>query len=318
MQTEEKNLTSIERPAEEPVQEAPVAGQAAESAAKAAKPVRVKDPASTVALRWVARVLMIVWSVLIIYPLFWTLITSFKNSYQFMSDPWALPSRWMYSNYVDAWIDASFADYFMNSVYVTLGALVLTVIMVSTSSYVIAKYRHPVIRFLERFYALFMMAPQVLLLIPLMYLCLKFNLTNLVTLMVLYAIQSVPFYCFMMVPFVRGIDDAFLEAAQIDGANEFYVFVKIILPMAVPAVAMVALLSVVGSWNEYMVAITLIKDPKYYTLPAGINNITSSAVYSYGVKFAALIISMIPVLIIYAIFQKPLQNGLSAGDGVKG
>ena len=163
-----------------------------------------------------------------------------------------------------------------------------------------------------------MMAPQVLLLIPLMYLCLKFNLTNLVTLMVLYAIQSVPFYCFMMVPFVRGIDDAFLEAAQIDGANEFYVFVKIILPMAVPAVAMVALLNVVGSWNEYMMAITLIKDPKYYTLPAGINNITSSAVYSYGVKFAALIISMIPVLIIYAIFQKPLQNGLSAGDGVKG
>lgn len=163
-----------------------------------------------------------------------------------------------------------------------------------------------------------MMAPQVLLLIPLMYLCLKFNLTNLVTLMILYAIQSVPYYCFMMVPFIRGIDDSFLEAAQIDGANEFYVFLKIILPMAVPAVAMVALLSVVGSWNEYMVAITLIKDPKYYTLPAGINNITSSAVYSYGVKFAALIISMIPVLIIYAIFQKPLQNGLSAGDGVKG
>lgn len=291
---------------------------AEEKSARGAKAKKIREAPSTIVLKWIARVLMILWSVLVVYPLLWALFTSFKNTYQFMSDPWALPSRWMYSNYADAWIDASFADYFMNSVYVTLGALVLTVIMVSTSSYVIAKYRHPVIRFLERFYALFMMAPQVLLLIPLMYLCLKFNLTNLVTLMILYAIQSVPYYCFMMVPFIRGIDDSFLEAAQIDGANEFYVFLKIILPMAVPAVAMVALLSVVGSWNEYMVAITLIKDPKYYTLPAGINNITSSAVYSYGVKFAALIISMIPVLIIYAIFQKPLQNGLSAGDGVKG
>lgn len=291
---------------------------AEEKSARGAKAKKIREAPSTIVLKWIARVLMILWSVLVVYPLLWALFTSFKNAYQFMSDPWALPSRWMYSNYADAWIDANFADYFMNSVVVTLGALVLTLIMVSTSSYIIAKYRHPVIRFLERFYALFMMAPQVLLLIPLMYLCLKFNLTNLVTLMILYAIQSVPYYCFMMVPFVRGIDDAFLEAAQIDGANEFYVFVKIILPMAVPAVAMVALLSVVGSWNEYMVAITLIKDPKYYTLPAGINNITSSAVYSYGVKFAALIISMIPVLIIYAIFQKPLQNGLSAGDGVKG
>ncbi len=291
---------------------------AEEKSARGAKAKKIREAPSTIVLKWIARVLMILWSVLVVYPLLWALFTSFKNAYQFMSDPWALPSRWMYSNYADAWIDANFADYFMNSVVVTLGALVLTLIMVSTSSYIIAKYRHPVIRFLERFYALFMMAPQVLLLIPLMYLCLKFNLTNLVTLMILYAIQSVPYYCFMMVPFIRGIDDSFLEAAQIDGANEFYVFLKIILPMAVPAVAMVALLSVVGSWNEYMVAITLIKDPKYYTLPAGINNITSSAVYSYGVKFAALIISMIPVLIIYAIFQKPLQNGLSAGDGVKG
>lgn len=291
---------------------------AEEKSARGAKAKKIREAPSTIVLKWIARVLMILWSVLVVYPLLWALFTSFKNTYQFMSDPWALPSRWMYSNYADAWIDANFADYFMNSVVVTLGALVLTLIMVSTSSYIIAKYRHPVIRFLERFYALFMMAPQVLLLIPLMYLCLKFNLTNLVTLMILYAIQSVPYYCFMMVPFIRGIDDSFLEAAQIDGANEFYVFLKIILPMAVPAVAMVALLSVVGSWNEYMVAITLIKDPKYYTLPAGINNITSSAVYSYGVKFAALIISMIPVLIIYAIFQKPLQNGLSAGDGVKG
>ena len=291
---------------------------AEEKSARGAKAKKIREAPSTIVLKWIARVLMILWSVLVVYPLLWALFTSFKNAYQFMSDPWALPSRWMYSNYADAWIDANFADYFMNSVVVTLGALVLTLIMVSTSSYIIAKYRHPVIRFLERFYALFMMAPQVLLLIPLMYLCLKFNLTNLVTLIILYAIQSVPYYCFMMVPFIRGIDDSFLEAAQIDGANEFYVFLKIILPMAVPAVAMVALLSVVGSWNEYMVAITLIKDPKYYTLPAGINNITSSAVYSYGVKFAALIISMIPVLIIYAIFQKPLQNGLSAGDGVKG
>lgn len=88
--------------------------------------------------------------------------------------------------------------------------------------------------------------------------------------------------------------------------------------MSLPAIFMVALLSIVGSWNEYVMAITLIKESSSYTLPAGINDITTSSNYSYGVKFAALIIAMIPVLIIYAVFQKPLQNGLSSADGVKG
>lgn len=282
------------------------------------RPMRVKEQTSTVVLKWIARVLMIIWTVLVLYPLIWAFFTSFKSTYQFMSDPWALPSKWIYRNYADAWIGAKFADYFLNSVYVTLGALVLTLIMVSTTSYIIAKYRHPLIRFLEGFYSLFMMVPQVLLLIPLMYMCMRYNMTNLFTLMLLYAIQGVPFNVFLVVPFIKGIDNSFLEAAQIDGASEFFIFLKIIMPMAVPAVAMVALLSVVGSWNEYMMAITLLKDSAMFTLPAGINNITSDSTVSNGVKFAALIISMIPVLILYGIFQKPLQNGLSAGDGVKG
>lgn len=285
---------------------------------KSVRHVKIKDGVGLAISKWVIRIIMVIWSLLILYPLFWSLITSFKDTAQFMSDPWAFPKRWLYTNYETAWIKADFSSYFMNSVLVTLGALVLTLIMVSTSSYIIAKYKHPVIRFVERFYALFMMVPQVLLLIPLMYMCMKYDMTNLFTLMILYAIQGVPFYCFLMVPFVKGINDSLLEAAQMDGANEFYIFARLILPMSLPAVFMVALLNVIGSWNEYVMAITLIKNNADFTLSVGINNITSSATYSYGVKFATLIISMIPILIIYAIFQKPLQNGLSSSDGVKG
>ena len=279
---------------------------------------RVKESRGTTVAKWAIRVVMVLWAILVLYPLFWAVITSFKNTEQFMTDPWKFPSKWMFSNYATAWVNASFAKYFFNSVYVTLGALALCLAMVSTTSYIVAKYRHPVIRFAERFYALFMMAPQVLLLIPLMYMQLKHDLTNLFMLMLLYAIQGVPFYVFLMTPFVRGISDSLLEAAQMDGANEFFVFLRIIVPMSLPAIFMVALLSIVGSWNEYVMAITLIKESSSYTLPAGINDITTSSNYSYGVKFAALIIAMIPVLIIYAVFQKPLQNGLSSADGVKG
>lgn len=279
---------------------------------------KVREDRVTVAFKWVCRVIMILWAVIVIYPLLWALFTSFKNTYQFMTDPWGLPDPWLASNYTTAWVNANFAGYFLNTVLVTVGSLVLTLIMTCTCSYIIAKYRHPVIRFLERFFALFMMVPQALLLIPLMYMCLQWNLTNLFMLTLLYAVLGVPFNIFMMVPFLRGINDAFLEAAQIDGANEFYIFMRIIVPMSIPAIFMVALLTIVNAWNEYMLAITLLQDEASFTLAVGLNNITNSSTYSYGVKFAALLIAMIPTLIIYAIFQKPLQNGLSAGDGVKG
>ena len=88
--------------------------------------------------------------------------------------------------------------------------------------------------------------------------------------------------------------------------------------MIVPAIFMVGLLSFVGIWNEYVMSITYIKNADYYTLSACINNLMSNNQYGYDVKFAALIIAMVPILIVYAIFQKPLQNGLSSSDGVKG
>ena len=117
---------------------------------------------------------------------------------------------------------------------------------------------------------------------------------------------------------MRGINNSILEAAEIDGANQFQSFITLVLPMIVPAIFMVGLLSFVGIWNEYIMSITFIKDPAKYTLSAGINGLMNDSRAGYTLKFAALIIAMLPILIIYAIFQKPLQNGLSSSDGVKG
>ena len=118
--------------------------------------------------------------------------------------------------------------------------------------------------------------------------------------------------------FQSSIPDSLLEAAEIDGANQFQSFITLVLPMIVPAIFMVGLLSFVGIWNEYVMSITFIKDPTKYTLSAGINELMNDAKAGQTLKFAALIIAMLPILIIYAIFQKPLQNGLSSSDGVKG
>lgn len=277
---------------------------------------------SEIAARWVIRVLLVIWSVLIVFPLLWAVMTSFKSQKDFMAGAFTWPTEFLITNYTTAWKEAEFSRYFLNSIVLSIGTVVLTVLMTLGSSYVIAKYKGKLFRFLDHFYSIFMMVPQLLLLIPLLKFCQELHLTDgamvIPTLMVLNAIQGVPFYVFLTLPFMRGLNNDILEAAEIDGANEFQRFFQIVIPMVKPPLFVVSLLSFAGVWNEYAMSITFIKDPTYYTLSAGLNNLMTNSTYGTGIKFAALIISMIPILIVYAIFQKPLQNGLSASDGVKG
>ena len=272
--------------------------------------------------RNVVRIFLIIWSLLIIFPILWAVLSSLKTNLEFGTNAWKLPEKLQWVNYKEAWEGANFSKYFLNSLILSVGTVALSIIMTATSAYVVGKFVHPVVKSIEIFYSIFMMVPQMLLLIPLLQMCKKMNMTKsnvvLFTLMITNALQGVPFYIFLLTPFMRGINNSILEAAEIDGANQFQSFITLVLPMIVPAIFMVGLLSFVGIWNEYIMSITFIKDPTKYTLSAGINELMNDAKAGQTLKFAALIIAMLPILIIYAIFQKPLQNGLSSSDGVKG
>lgn len=282
---------------------------------------RVEEKSLTIT-RNVVRIFLIIWSILIIFPILWAILSSLKTNLEFGTNAWKLPEKLQWVNYKEAWEGANFSKYFLNSLILSAGTVALSIIMTATSAYVIGKFVHPVVKSIEVFYSIFMMVPQMLLLIPLLQMCKKMNMTKsnvvLFTLMITNALQGVPFYIFLLTPFMRSINNSILEAAEIDGANQFQSFITLVLPMIVPAIFMVGLLSFVGIWNEYVMSITFIKDPTKYTLSAGINELMNDAKAGQTLKFAALIIAMLPILIVYAIFQKPLQNGLSSSDGVKG
>lgn len=282
---------------------------------------RVEEKSLTIT-RNVVRIFLIIWSILIIFPILWAVVSSLKTNLEFGTNAWRLPEKLQWVNYKNAWEGANFSKYFLNSLILSAGTVVLSILMTTTSAYVVGKFIHPVVKSIEIFYSIFMMVPQMLLLIPLLQMCKKLNMTDgnivLFTLMITNALQGVPFYVFLLTPFMRSINNSILEAAEIDGANQFQAFANLILPMVVPAIFMVGLLSFVGIWNEYVMSITFIKDPSKYTLSAGINELMNDATTGETLKFAALIIAMLPILIVYAIFQKPLQNGLSSSDGVKG
>lgn len=288
---------------------------------------RIKDTKGMIIGRWFIRLFFFLWAVIVAFPVVWTLYTSLKTDQEFFTQPFALPKVPQWQNFVNAWNEGNFGAYFSNSIVTVLVTLAICLIVVSTTAYALAKFKGRGIRTLEKFYMVAMMIPSVLTLVPLYYMSEEITMNlgipltdNLISLSLMYAITGMPFYVFMLVGFMRSINNSLLEAAELDGASQFAIFFQIILPLVKPSLFVVGLLNVMGTWNEYMTALTFLHDESNYTIAIGLNYLTNAGTYDvdYGRLFAGLAIALVPILIMYAVFQKQLQNGIASNEGVKG
>ncbi|MBQ3134069.1 MAG: carbohydrate ABC transporter permease [Clostridia bacterium] len=309
-------------------------------AASSIKKAAIRRSGTQMALRWLLRIFLYAWTITILFPMFWMIVTSLKTSFEFMNgNVWGWPQDLTFENFKTAWLDADMAKYTANTLFVVVLTLVLDFFIVTITSYVIGRYPYKWARFLEMFYFLCMMVPGALLLVPQYFQIYNLgevldniirNITgnpdftlhltdNLVTLGVIYSIGSLPGTTFLMVGFVKKIDKSFVEAAKIDGAREWYVFSKIVLPFVKPIVFYHVISKFMGTWNEYLTALTFLNGEEYYTISVGIQKLINKYTYqsNYGAIFAGLCISMLPILIIYIVFQKQIQNGTDMGEGLK-
>lgn len=283
--------------------------------------LKQKDTVGSVIGRWIIRVILAAWALTIVFPIIWVFYTSFKSNAEFYANVWDLPSVLRFENYEFAWNTAKFSEYFANSLFTVLLTLVLTLTMTTTTAYILAKYRFRWLKIVDRFYIIVMAIPGVLVLVPQYFMFLNMGLTNnLWALSLLYAVRSVPFSVFLMMGFMRSVNNSLLEAAEIDGASEFKKFFSIVIPCVKPALFVTVLNNVLGTWNEYILALTFLSDEGKYTVPIGLSQLQNASTYrvEYGGLFAGLIIAMIPILIVYACFQKQLQEGVKSQGGVKG
>lgn len=287
----------------------------------------IQDTPGMIIGRWAIRIFFIFWALVVSFPVIWTLYTSLKSDREFFEKPFALPQNPQWQNFVNAWNEGNFGSYFFNSLVTVFTTLLITLLVVSTTAYALAKFKSRGIGFLEKFYMVAMMIPGVLTLVPLYYMAEDITMNtgipltdNLITLSLMYAITGMPFYIFMLTGFMRGINNSLLEAAELDGASQFAIFFRIIVPLIKPSLFVVGLLNVMGTWNEYMTALTFLHDEKNYTIAIGLSYLTNSGTYDvdYGRLFAGLAIALVPILIMYAVFQKQLQNGIASNEGVKG
>jgi N-acetylglucosamine transport system permease protein len=283
------------------------------------EPAEAGGPPGTAADKAVtgfSHAVLIIWSVLVILPLIWVLMSSFKTSSEIFASPFALPQHWSFDNYVNAWTTAGIGSFFFNSVVVVVGALILTMLFGSMSAYVLARFTFPGSRLLYYLMLAGLTFPIFLAIVPLFFVLRGIGLLNtLPGLILTYAAFAFPFTVFFLYAFFRSLSKSIAEAAAVDGAGEWRTFFQIMLPMARPGLATVAILNFVGLWNQFLLPIALNTNPDNYVLTQAMASFASQAGYSvdFGALFAAVVITVVPVLIIYLIFQRQLQGSVAAG-----
>src|ERR671912_2124631 len=175
---------------------------------------------------------LIIWSVLVILPLIWVLMSSFKTSSEIFASPFALPQRWSFDNYVNAWTTAGIGSFFVNSVIVVFGALIVTMLFGSMSAYVLARFTFPGSRLLYYLMLAGLTFPVFLAIVPLLFVLRGLGLLNtLPGLILTYAAFAFPFTVFFLYAFFRTLSKSIAEAAAMDGAGEWRIFFQIMLPM---------------------------------------------------------------------------------------
>ena len=186
----------------------------------------------------------------------------------------------------------------------------------SMCAYVLARFKFPGSRVLYYLMLAGLTFPIFLAIVPLFFVLRGIGLLNtLPGLILTYAAFAFPFTVFFLFAFFRSLSKSIAEAASMDGAGEWRTFFQIMLPMARPGLATVAILNFVGLWNQFLLPVALNTNPDNYVLTQGMASFASQAGYSvdFGALFAAVVITVMPVLIVYLIFQRQLQGSVSQG-----
>jgi len=263
--------------------------------------------------------------IIIVVPILWVFISSLKTGYEITSFPWALPKAPQWINFGHAWSEAGIGHAFMNSLYVTVGTLIILLPIGAMAAYILAKYPFRGSSLIFGTFLGGMMFPNFLVIVPLFFLMksIHFGSTQLldtkVGLTVVYVAYSLSFTIFVLTGFFQTLPGELSEAAMIDGAGHSTTFWKVMLPLAKPGLIVVGIFNAIGLWNEYSLALVLVPSEANRTLPLGIANLTMTQQYQsdWGALFAGLVIVMLPVVIVYSIFRERINQTMLAG-AVKG
>ncbi len=263
-------------------------------------------------------VLIFAFAILFMFPFYWMFKGAFQPSAMARQiPPSMIPTHLTVANFVRIFTRFPIGMWFYNSAVVALSATVLTLLFGSLSGYAFAKRRFPGREVIFWILLTAMMLPREVMLVPLYILMNRFGFYNTHIGMFLPQVAW-PFGLFLMRQFMTSIPDELIQAAKVDGASEFFVFLKIIVPLSIPAFGTVGIIYFVRIWNDYLWQLVIAGNVRMYTVPVGISAIARGEFsLDYGLLMAGAAIGAVPMITVFLFFQKYFVKGLTLG-GVKG
>lgn len=252
-------------------------------------------------------------AVVMVLPFAMMIATSFKQQ-SYVLTPDLLPSHPTFANYVRAWTSSGFGRYFLNSAMVSIATVVLVLLLGSMMAYAFARFE-----FLGKkplFYSMIatLMIPAMMLLIPQYFVARDLGVLDTRTgLVMFYVAGQLAFTTFLLRGFFAGVPRELDDAMLIDGANRWHIYWHLMLPLARPALATAAIFTFLGSWDEFVWAVTIIDSKDNRTLPMAIELFQGQHGTSWGLVFAASTIAVVPVIAVFVAFQRYFVSGLAAG-----
>ena len=263
---------------------------------------------------WILLAVFLIWT---IFPLFWLVSTSFKGDKEILSNNelHLLPQQPTLQHYENAFGKTHFGTYISNSVKVTLISSTLVLAAAIMGGYALARYQFKGKKAIMVIMLASQMVPLITAIIPMFVLYSKLQLIDtLGSLIITYTATNIPFCMITMSSFFTRIPVSLEEAAQIDGCNRFQSVVRVVLPVMLPSIVAVFVFAFTGCWNELFYSIMMINSEKLRTIPAGLMNFVQKYDIDWGQMSAAASVTLIPVVVMFFAVQKYIVAGLTAGS----
>ncbi|WP_274650801.1 carbohydrate ABC transporter permease [Paenibacillus humicola] len=272
--------------------------------------------------RIIVLILLTAGSVLFVLPFWWMVSTSLKSPQEIAQyPPTFFPAQWHWKNYEEAWQLADFTTYTINTLTIAVFAVIGHVLSNTFIAYGFAKIRFPGRQFLFTVLLSTMMIPGFVTLIPQYILFAKLHWVGTYLPLIVPGFFGGPFSVFMLRQFFMTIPNDLIEAAKIDGANHLYIWSRIMVPLAKPAVATIAILTFNGAWNDFLGPLLYVNDVSKYTLQIGLESFkgtVSSAGMQWHYLMAGSLIVLAPVVLLFFLFQRYFIEGMNISAGTKG
>lgn len=271
-------------------------------------------------LVWITNIAFVIISFIALFPILNLLISSFRPSSDIMRNGISLvfdPSKMSFDNYLYIFTQGgNYWSWFKNSLSISAITIVLSLFFSSMVGYALALYDFKGRNLIFGFVLFILMVPFEILMLPLFQLMISMNLINTYTAVILPAVVA-PVAVFFFRQYAIGLPKELMDSARIDGATEYGIFFKIMLPLMTPSMAAMAILQGLGAWNNFLWPLIVLRSNDMFTLPIGLATLLTPYGNNYDILIAGSVMTIIPIIILFIFFQRYFVAGLTVG-GVKG